>query len=102
MQDKVDYILRLRAQNNLESIWRYSFETWGIAQADHYLRALITRFEWIAENPLLGKPRDDIKAGYRCFPEGQHLVFYKITKQEIDIIGIFHQSQDVAIQLNDS
>ncbi|SHE23285.1 type II toxin-antitoxin system RelE/ParE family toxin [methanotrophic endosymbiont of Bathymodiolus puteoserpentis (Logatchev)] len=89
------YTLRLKAQGDLESIWQYSFTTWGSAQADHYLRALVTRFEWLADNPLLGKPRDDIKSGYRCFPEGQHLVFYKITQQQIDIIGVVHQSQDI-------
>jgi len=102
MQGKSNYILRLRAQNNLESIWRYSFEMWGTAQADLYLRALIARIEWLAENPLLGKPRDDVKVGYRSFPEGQHLVFYKIIKQQIDIIGVLHNSQDVGIQFNDS
>jgi len=96
------YTLRLRAQGDLESIWHYSFKTWGVAQADHYLRTLVTRFEWLAENPLLGKPRDDIKSGYRCFPEGQHLVFYKIAKRQIDIIGVIHQNQDIATQLKDS
>ena len=102
MPAKSAYTLRLRAQGDLESIWQYSFGTWGITQADHYLRSLVARFEWLAENSLLGKPRDDIKPGYRCFPEGQHLVFYKMAKQQIDIIGVVHQSQDIATHLKDS
>jgi plasmid stabilization system protein ParE len=44
------YTLRLKAQGDLESIWQYSFTTWGSAQADHYLRALVTRFEWLADS----------------------------------------------------
>ena len=102
MPAKPAYTLRLRAQGDLESIWQYSFETWGMAQADLYLRSLVARFEWLAENPLLGKPRDDIKSGYRYFPEGQHLVFYKMAKQQIDIIGVVHQSQAIATHLDNS
>lgn len=102
MSAKPAYTLRLRAQSDLESIWQYSFETWGVRQADHYLRSFVARFEWLAENPLLGKPRDDIKSGYRSFPEGQHVVFYKINQQQIDIIGVVHQNQDIVTQLKDS
>ena len=88
------YSLRQQAQDDLESIWLYSYETWGIEQADHYLRSLFSRFSWLAENPRLGKPRTDIKPGYYCFPEGMHLVFYKMTDNGIDIIGIPHQNMD--------
>lgn len=101
MPGRPGYILRLRARDDLESIWHYTFTTWGLTQADHYLKSLVARFEWLAENPQLGKPRNDIKTGYRCFPEGQHLVFYKMAQHRIDIIGIIHQSQDVIAQLKD-
>jgi toxin ParE1/3/4 len=72
----------------------YSYEKSGIEQADYYLRSLSSRFSWLAENPRLGKPRTDIKPGYYCFPEGMHLVFYKMTDNGIDIIGIPHQNMD--------
>ena len=90
------YLLRQRAVADLESIWLYSYQEWGAEQADHYLRSLFSRFTWLSENPRLGKPRTDIKPGYYCFPEGMHLVFYKITENGIDIIGIPHQSMDTA------
>ena len=89
------YSLRALAQEDLEEIWLYTYEEWGDDQADKYLDLLFSRFTWLAENPLLGKKRDDIKAGYYCFPEGMHRVFYTLTKNGIDIIGIPHQSMDV-------
>ncbi len=55
------YHIRARAQADLESIWLYTSELWGVNQADGYVSALIKRFNWLAENPTLGKPRDDIK-----------------------------------------
>jgi toxin ParE1/3/4 len=94
------YILREAALADLEAIWLYTGNEWNVDQADHYVRALLARCEWLAANPLLGKQRDDIKTGYRCFPEGMHLVFYKQTKTGIDVMGFLHQSMDVVLHLN--
>ncbi len=89
------YSLRELAQDDLESIWLYTVEKWGVVQADAYLEALIQRFDWLAENSASGKSRDDIKQGYYCFPEGLHLVFYIRKNNEIEIIGIPHQRMDI-------
>lgn len=88
------YVIRKLARADLEDIWLYAFQEWGVEQADRYVRSLLSRFSWIAENPLLGKPRNDVKSGYYCFPEGMHVVFYKIAKTGPEIIGIPHQSMD--------
>ncbi len=94
------YSIRALAQVDLEEIWLYTYEEWGLEQADSYLNLLFSRFSWLAENPLIGKKRDDIKAGYFCFPEGMHLVFYTISDTGIEIIGIPHQSMDVIDHIN--
>ena len=88
------YSLRQQAQDDLESIWLYSYQEWGAEQADKYIRSLLSRFTWLSENPQLGKQRAEIKPGYYCFPEGMHLIFYKIARDGIEIIGIPHQSMD--------
>jgi toxin ParE1/3/4 len=94
------YRIRALAQADLESIWLDTCEEWGAAQADTYLESVVQRFEWLVENPTLGKPRDDIKQGYFCFPEGMHLIFYVLSKQglknnHVEIIGIPHQRRDI-------
>jgi toxin ParE1/3/4 len=89
------YSLRQQAQDDLESIWIFSSQEWGADQADHYIRSLLSRFAWLSVNPQLGKHRAEIKSGYYCFPEGMHLIFYKITPDGIDIIGIPHQNMDI-------
>ena len=89
------YRIRSLAQADLELIWLYTCEQWGVTQADTYIEALIKRFDWLAENPTLGKPRDDVKQGYFCFPEGMHLVFYILKDDRVEIIGIPHQSMDI-------
>lgn len=89
------YKIRKLAQSDLESIWLYTLEQWGANQANTYIKAIINRFDWLANNPHLGKKRNDIKEEYYCFPEGAHLIFYTINKNHIEIIGIPHQSMDI-------
>jgi toxin ParE1/3/4 len=91
----VGYALHQQAQYDLEAIWIYSYREWGVEQADQYIRALLSRFTWLSENPQLGKQRTEIKPGYYCFPEGMHLIFYKITQDGINIIGVPHQNMDI-------
>lgn len=97
----MNYQLRRVAEKDLEDIWFYSFEMWGVEQADSYIRSLIAKFEWLAINKLSGRKRDDIKAGYYCFPEGEHVIFYKINDGIVDIIGVPHHSQDVVSHLGE-
>jgi len=92
---KAAYGLRALAREDLEAIWPYTFEQRGIKQAQRYLEAMLTCFEDLAENPQLGRERGDVKPGYRSFPQGRHVVFYKIGESTIEIIGIVHQSADV-------
>ncbi len=43
----------------------------------------------------LGKPHNNIKQGYFCSPEGMHLVFYIQKNNQIEIIGLSHQSMNI-------
>lgn len=58
-------------------------------------------FGELAANPRLGRERDDVKAGYRSFPQGRHVVFYGVASAAIEVIGIVHQSADVDAHLGE-
>ena len=88
-----------RAAADLEAIAYYTIGTWGPAQMADYLRSMYRRFEWLAENPLAGRDRNDVHPGYRSFPEGSHIIFYLISDEQIDIIGIPHKSMDIGPDL---
>ena len=49
------YRLSRRADRKLESIYRYTYENFGAAQADAYFTALEEIFELLAELPHLGR-----------------------------------------------
>ena len=88
------FFLRQIAETDLADIWLYTLQSWGKEQADQYIEAIISRFGWLADHPQLGKPRADIKPGYFCFPEGQHLIFYRQHDSGIEILAVVHQRMD--------
>lgn len=91
-----DYILSPRALADLAHIWDTTTEEWGEVQADHYTDALDARCGWLAANPYLGKDRSEVRAELRSFPQGEHLVFYRIIKDDvIEIVGFPYQGQDL-------
>jgi toxin ParE1/3/4 len=85
-----------KAQADLIAIGRYTNKQWGVSQRNHYLRQLDDSFNQLAENPEPGTSCDFILKGYRKFPQGSHLIFYKQnSKNSIVIIRVLHQNMDV-------
>jgi toxin ParE1/3/4 len=79
----------------LEEIWEFTAKRWSREQANRYIRTLQTAMERISEHPLLGKSRDEIKAGYRSFHAASHIIFYRKLDEGILVVRILHQSMDV-------
>jgi len=84
----------LAAENDLINIWVYSFDNWGVVQADKYLDQLNHGFKFIAENPLVGTNCDDIRKGYFSYPIKRHLVFYKIESKVLIIVRVLGTEMD--------
>lgn len=43
----------------------------------------------------MGAARPDVADGYRCLPEGKHLIFYRIDGDMVRILGVPHASMDI-------
>ncbi|MFK5893323.1 MAG: type II toxin-antitoxin system RelE/ParE family toxin [Pseudomonadota bacterium] len=74
---------------------RSSGKFWGIIASVKLLDLIRASLKWLAKEPRLGKHRTDIAEGYYSFPEGQHIVFYIINPERIEIIGIPHKDMDI-------
>ncbi len=86
--------LRPKALQDLEDIWHYTLDTWGEEQADQYILDLNDGFESLAIHPEKGRACDDIRAGYRKYDIGRHIVFYRQTAKGIEIVRILHPRMD--------
>lgn len=89
------YRLTPRALRDLDQITDHTLATWGERQAEKYLADLDQRLRWLAQNPKVGRLRDDIGEGYRSFPHGAHVIFYVIGEEGVAIIGVPHGAMDI-------
>jgi toxin ParE1/3/4 len=94
------FSLTKQALEDLREIGRYTQERWGREQRRHYLALLDRCFQALAENPNQGQRCDEIRSGYRKFPSGQHVVFYREqTAGSIKVIRVLHERMDMEIHL---
>ena len=82
------------AEDDLRQVFRYTLETWGPRQRDTY-RALAWRtFRHLARFPGLGRLRDELAPNMRSYPLGQHVIFYEVVPDGINIRRILHSARD--------
>ena len=82
------------ARADLAGIWDYTERKWGIDQAERYLRRIAAAVDVITETPTLGRNCDHVREGYRKYPVGSHVLFYREMSSGIDVIRILHQQMD--------
>ena len=93
------YLLSPRAQADLEGIWDYSAERWGVDQAETYTRQIQTMVERLAADPRRGRACDDIREGYRKIAVGSHVIFFRARPDATEIVRILHRGMDVTRHL---
>jgi toxin ParE1/3/4 len=88
------YTLSPRTQADIEEIWDYTEARWSRDQAEVYIRQIKAAVETLAADPRRGRTCDDVRAGYRKYPVGSHVLFYRMTPNGIDIVRILHGRMD--------
>lgn len=83
-----------QALTDLEDIWRYTAETWSIAQADNYTDELARVFETIAAFPTLARERIEFNPPVRIHTHGRHLIVYLLSADHIVVLRVLGGSQD--------
>lgn len=88
------------ARRDLARIWNDTADRWGIDQADSYVAAINVRFSGIADFPS-SYPEYRSKSGtFRKAASGDHLIFYVIGDQSVDVVRVLHNRMDVDALLN--
>ena len=88
------YVLSPRAQSDLEAIWDHTERQWGLDQAEQYLRQIWQGIEIVAAKPLVGRDCSELRASYRKYRTGAHVLFYRVTGEIIDVVRILHERMD--------
>jgi toxin ParE1/3/4 len=88
------YRLSGRARRDLVEIWRYIAND-NESAADRFIDLITQRFGLLGENPYAGRSRDELRPGYRSFPVGQYLVFYRLSESRVEIMHVLHGKRDI-------
>lgn len=89
-----EYRLTPAAERDLERIWTYTLQRWGVEQANRYTDILTGSFADLAQSPKTAPACDQIRPGYRRRSVERHAIYFRITAYGIAIIRILHDRMD--------
>jgi len=97
------FSLTHRAKADLKSIAKFTEKCWGRKQRCIYIKQFDDTFHVLSNTPEIGHHCDYIKENYQKFPQGSHMIFYRIApKNSIQIIRILHKNMDAISKFGDS
>ncbi len=88
-------VYRPEADEDLEEIWLYTLERWGLDQALTYDADLTGQIEGLAAGTTLSRKAEDIGPGLRRALAGQHVVFFREDAERVTVVRVLHQRMDV-------
>jgi len=95
--------IQAAAAHRLDEIYAFTAETWGEAQADHYLEGLFAKFEAISSRDFPWRPLSAAFGveGYVCRYE-RHLIYWRLLADgRIGIVTVLHERMHQISRLRD-
>ena len=87
------------AAADLDTIWDYTIEKWGLAQAEQYTDNIENICNELANGLRQGR-NVSIRADYLKYAVGRHFIYFREEKELIEIVRILHQRMDVERQFH--
>ena len=99
-----NYILSKQADADLEGIYQYTLDNWGIEQFNLYREKINAALEAISKEPKLvqSKAREDLATGCRFYHVAHHYIVYRIGKKHIEVGRILHERMNFEEQVSDT
>ena len=89
-----------RANADLEEIYHYGVQHFGVTQTDAYHNKFYTAFLLLEENPLLSHLRMEFTRPVRIHPWRSHSIVYVADSDGIFIVRILHGTSDMKQHLS--
>ncbi|NTF31444.1 type II toxin-antitoxin system RelE/ParE family toxin [Rhizobium skierniewicense] len=88
------YLLTPKAQVDLEQIWDYTEQNWGVLQAEIYVQFIRRTIEGLTDGSIISKSATHVREDYRKTLAGSHVIFFKENSETISVVRILHQRMD--------
>jgi toxin ParE1/3/4 len=94
-EDRLPIILSPEADRDLLDIWAHLSQEISVAIADKQLREIKRLCLAISDWPEYGRAREDVRKGMRSAPIGRYVVFYRPTRDAIELVRVLDERRDV-------
>ena len=78
------------AQDDIQAVLQHTYETWGEIKQIEYTAAFNRAFERLLVFPEVGRLRSEIGKDLRSIRVESHVIFYRITGEEVIIERVVH------------
>ena len=91
------------ARERILEVWDYTEKTWGVDQADKYVRALVDAINAIGGERHRWRPvMDEGMQGVFFFRHQHHYVFFReLSKGALGVISVLHENMDLPSRLRE-
>ena len=94
-----NYKLAPEAEADLDRLFDFGIDTFGVDQAIKYMTGIEDRFDNIANKPLMYPAVDHIRQGYRRSVYSAHSIYYRISNSGVEIMRLIHH-EDIIQELS--
>lgn len=81
------------AEADIDGIWDYSADRWGLDQADSYVDAIRDACYALAKGTKHGRPAE-VLPDFQKYLCGLHVIYFLDYPDHLDVIRVLHQRQD--------
>ncbi|WP_442796063.1 type II toxin-antitoxin system RelE/ParE family toxin [Pelobium manganitolerans] len=75
------YKLSVKARDDIEKIWFYTYTNWSKQQADQYIELIFAEIHHITQDLNRGKSYENLRDGYRGVKIQSHIIFFRLAKR---------------------
>ncbi len=83
-----------RAEQDLTEVWDFIAQD-DIDAADRVRDDIEQKCQTLADNPGMGRARDELALSLRSFPVGRYIIFYRPIEDGIEVARILHGARDL-------
>lgn len=89
-------VLAPDALQDLRAIRLYGLRQWGAERTNAYRQELDNGFQILQRHPFIGVARDELLTGLRLFPIENHVIYYRVTPDSVEILRILHKRAEAS------
>jgi len=79
---------------DFDNIWDYIGGD-SEKRAAAFIRKIEKALALLAENPEMGRTRNDLETNLRSFPVGNYVIFYEVIVGGIEVLRVLHGARDI-------